>query len=255
MSVALSVGILFTLFQNVAWCAVACPPPSIAGSPNSLTTSRPETDATAAIAKCTKPTAPAMKVPSVPNPTAAAAPTAPPVAPAPTWKSVLDPLNAGGWHFIAEGPSENPSAVYASTHNVLHDGNVITAWMRWEFSRPQAEVYPLHYLSAVTREELDCDARSYRRSAVIYYAQNNLREKGPSFTALNDDTTWKPAIPGSEADEMLNWGCATATAKIKTDKSDKPAKTAADAKALATPAVQSSGPVAATGATEVHTAR
>ena len=99
-------------------------------------------------AKCTKPPAASALVVAAPSTTEVSSPAVPE-----SWKAVLEPLHAGGWAFISDGPVENPSAVYASTHNVLHDGNVVTAWMRWEFSRPQAEVYPLHYLSAVTREE------------------------------------------------------------------------------------------------------
>jgi hypothetical protein len=228
----------------------ACPPPSIAGSPNSLTTSRPTASAPTADVKC-KPVAHKANVAPVP----VQAPVIPSPAPAPVvtaaWKSVLDPLHAGGWIFISDGPPENPSAVYASTHSVLHDGNVVTAWMRWEFSRPQAEVYPLHYLSAVTREELDCDTQTYRRSAVFYYLRNNLQEKGPSFTALRDDTTWRQAIPGTEADAMLNWGCAPAAAKIHS-LTPAAAKSATPAPAAAT----SSAPVApSSGASDVHTAR
>jgi hypothetical protein len=255
-------GLLLTLTLRAAWGAVACPPSSIAGSPNSLTTSRPE-DFEGEAAKCSKPAAPAGKAAA---PTQAAVRAATPlVAAPPSWKSVLDPLSGGGWAFLSDGPAENPSALYASTHNMLHDGNVVTAWMRWEFSRPQAEVYPLHYLSAVTREELDCDGRSYRRSAIVYYLGNNLQQKGPSFTALNDDTTWKAAIPGSEGDAMLTWGCPKAATRSKSeasdssdaaDKPDKPAKTKAAAKATATPAAaQSSAPVALSGPTDAHTVR
>jgi hypothetical protein len=196
------------------------------------------------------PPAPAVAAPGT-------AEVAPPAVPE-SWKSVLEPLHAGGWAFISDGPVENPSAVYASTHNVLHDGDVVTAWMRWEFSRPQAEVYPLHYLSAVTREQLDCDARTYRRAAVIYYTHNNLQEKGPSFTALDDDTTWKQAIPGTEADAMLNWGCPAAAAKAATAKSAEPVRSTGTAKADA-PAANSSAPAAATaapaGGSDVHTVR
>jgi hypothetical protein len=228
------------LIQRAAHGAPPCPPPSIAGSPNSLTTSRPTTAPAATSTKCTKPAAVPAPVVAVPSATE----VSPPAVPA-SWKSVLEPLSAGGWTFISDGPVENPSAVYASTHNVLHDGNVVTAWMRWEFSRPQAEVYPLHYLSAVTREELDCDARTYRRAAVIYYTRNNLQEKGPSFTALDDDTTWKQAIPGTEADAMLNWGCPAPAAKATITRVAAPA---ANSSAPAAPAAPNAG-------TDVHTVR
>jgi hypothetical protein len=172
---------------------------------------------------------------------------------APAWKSVLDPLPAGGWKYISDGPAENPSAVYASTHSIMHNGNVVTAWIRWEFARPQAEVYPLHYLSAVTREVLDCDARAYRRTQVVYYTRNNLQEKGPSFTALNDDTSWKQAIPGSEPDAMLNWGCTLPTVSAHTP---APAKAAKSPKSEAPSSAPSSAPAAAvSGGTDVHTVR
>jgi hypothetical protein len=204
-------------------------------------------------AKCTKPPAASALVVAAPSTTEVSSPAVPE-----SWKAVLEPLHAGGWAFISDGPVENPSAVYASTHNVLHDGNVVTAWMRWEFSRPQAEVYPLHYLSAVTREQLDCDARAYRRAAVIYYTRNNLEEKGPSFTALDDDTTWKQAIPGTEADAMLNWGCPAPAAKATIAKPDQTAKSAGAGNADAS-AANSSAPGAATaaptGGTDLHTVR
>jgi hypothetical protein len=179
------------------------------------------------------------------------------VAPAASgWKSVLDPLPAGGWTYISDGPAENPSAVYASAHSIMHNGNVVTAWIRWEFARPQAEVYPLHYLSAVTREELDCDARSYRRAGVVYYTRNNLQEKGPSFTALDDDTTWKQAIPGSEPDAMLNWGCTLAAAPAHGPAAAKPAKTPRAPKAEPPSAASSSAPAAAASSgTDLHTVR
>jgi hypothetical protein len=239
-------GAVLILALQDARGATGCPPPSIAGSPNSLTTSRPAASGPSAGAKCIKP---ATSTATVAAPPVAASPPPAPVV-APSWKAVLEPLSAGGWAYISDGPPENPSAVYASTHNVLHNGNVVTAWMRWEFSRPQAEVYPLHYLSAVTREELDCDARAYRRSGVIYYVRNNLQEKGPSFTALDDDTTWKQAIPGTEADAMLNWGCAAPAAKIN---AATPA--ARKVKTAAAPSAVSSAPAASSAATDVHTAR
>jgi hypothetical protein len=191
------------------------------------------------------------KVSAAPPAAAAAAPVA-----EATWKSVLEPLPAGGWTYISDGPAENPSAVYASAHSIMHNGNVVTAWMRWEFAHPQAEVYPLHYLSAVTREELDCDARSYRRAGVIYYTRNNLQEKGPSFTALNDDTTWKQAIPGSEPDAMLNWGCPLAAVAPQSPAGTKAAKPAIAPKAQSPTGVSSSAPAAtASSGTDLHTAR
>ena len=42
---------------------------------------------------------------------------------------------------------------------------------------------------------------------MFYYRRNNLQDKALQFTALNDDTTWKLAIPGTEGDAMLNWAC------------------------------------------------
>ena len=173
--VVLGVAVVLTLFLYGAVgvtsapsgpSAPGCTPASIAGSPNSLTTSRPTTGAgTASSPQCAKAvsSAPESQGQSCGRTRSAASRWLAAVA-APAWKSVLDPLPAGGWKYISDGPAENPSAVYASMHSILHNGNVVTAWMRWEFARPQGEVYPLHYLSAVTREELDCDARSYRRA-------------------------------------------------------------------------------------------
>ena len=240
LMIVLIAGVVLSLALDRSWGATpACPGAAVATKPAT---------------KCAKSPASAAKAIAAPTVAAVAAP----VAAAP-WKSVLDPLPAGGWSYISDGPAENPSAVYASNHNVLHNGNVVTAWMRWEFSRPQAEVYPLHYLSAVTREELDCDARAYRRAAVIYYTRNNLQEKGPSFTALNDDTTWKVAIPGSEPDAMLNWGCSPPPVHpAASAKAHAIAKPAVPAAASAPSSAPSSAPVAApaaTGGTDLRTTR
>jgi len=234
LMIALITGVVLSVMLHRSWGAAACP--------GTLVVTKVST-------KCSRPASGVAK--GAAKVSAAAAVSAAPAAgstPVPAWKSVLDPLNAGGWDYISDGPAENPSAVYASTHNVLHNGNVVTAWMRWEFARPQAEVYPLHYLSAVTREELDCDARSYRRAAVIYYTRNNLQEKGPSFTALNDDTTWKVAIPGSEPDAMLNWGCSPPALHAALKSSAKPS-------VASKPAPVSSAPAAASAGTELHTTR
>jgi hypothetical protein len=179
---------LLTLVLNRAWGAAACPP---SATPTGI--------------QCPKPVKVTARAPAAAVVTVVAAEPAPVAT---SWKSTLEPLSAGGWVLITDGPIDNPSVVYASTHSVLHNGNVVTAWIRWEYSRIQAEIYPLHYQSAVTHEELDCDARTYRRAAVFYYRRNNLEDKALQFTALNDDTTWKLAIPGTEADAMLNWACA-----------------------------------------------
>ena len=233
LMITLIIGVLLSLALDRSWGAAACP-----GTPV----------VTRSTTKCTKSPSSAAKTAAAPSVAAVAA-----AVPEPSWKNVLDPLPAGGWAYISDGPAENPSAVYASTHNVLHNGNVVTAWMRWEFSRPQAEVYPLHYLSAVTREELDCDARTYRRAAVIYYTRNNLQEKGPSFTALDDDTTWKVAIPGSEPDAMLNWGCSPPPVHVSAVAAKRPAAAKVTA-ASSAPVAASSAPAAA-GGTDLHTTR
>jgi hypothetical protein len=224
--VALLLGAALALFLPRVWGADACSQGTAA--PNG---------------QCAKTPKGVAKKTAAPTVAAAAVPV-----PEPSWKSVLDPLPAGGWTFISDGPAENPSVVYASTHSVAHIGNVTTAWMRWEFSHPQADVYPLHYLSAVTRQELDCDLHSYRRSAVIYYTRNNLQEKGPAFTAQNDDTNWKQAIPGSEPDAMLNWACTPPAAEHH-------ARAVAKADTHAHAAPESSEPAAAplTNGTNLHT--
>ena len=216
---ALALAVCLILGLNRARGATACPH-------------------SAPVVPCATAATAAAKAPAVAAVTVAAGPA----ADAPAWKSTLDPLSAGGWVLITDGPVDNPSVVYASTHNVLHNGNVVTAWVRWEYSRIQAEIYPLHYQSAVTHEELDCDARAYRRAAVFYFRRNNLQDKALQFTALNDDTTWKLAIPGTEGDAMLNWACAT------------PARRAADGKPSARPGSAAAAPPAG-GGIDLHTTR
>ena len=246
---ALLMAALLILVQYRVWGATACPP-SPAGT------------------QCPKSVKTVAKAPAAAAATVAAAEPAPGAT---SWKSTLDPLSAGGWVLITDGPVDNPSVVYASTHNVLHNGNVVTAWIRWEYSRIQAEIYPLHYQSAVTHEELDCDARTYRRAAVFFYRRNNLEDKALQFTALNDDTTWKLAIPGTEGDAMLNWACAPppvvhhavldAKAVDKkatdntTDKADAKSAAGKSGTAAAAPSSAPSAAPAAVGGINLHTNR
>jgi hypothetical protein len=261
---ALLLAMLLIPGLNQASGSTTCPQAATGGVPS------------AASSLCPKP---AKTVARAPAAVAVTVAVAEPIPAATSWNSTLDPLPAGGWVLITDGPVDNPSVVYASTHNVLHNGNVVTAWIRWEYSRIQAEIYPLHYQSAVTHEELDCDSRTYRRAAVFYYRRNNLQDKALQFTALNDDTTWKLAIPGTEGDAMLNWACAPPAAAhhvvLKTkvlenkaadpadDKSDKPAarsgaKTSAGksgAVAGAASSAPSSAPAAAGGGIDLHTNR
>jgi hypothetical protein len=235
---ALGMVALVVLVLNRAWGATVCP---------QVTASAPCPKTVKAAVKT------AVKV-------RAAAVTVVATEPAPaeaSWRSTLDPLSAGGWVLITDGPVDNPSVVYASTHNVLRNGNVVTAWVRWEYSRIQAEIYPLHYQSAVTHEELDCDARSYRRAAVFFYRRNNLQDKALQFTALDDDTTWKLAIPGSEGDAMLNWACAPVVHKTAAGKSGdgKSGGGKSGAAAAAPSSAPSSAPAAAGGGIDMHTRR
>jgi hypothetical protein len=223
---AVGVAVLLTLCVHGAVGATGCTSAPIASAPTP--------------AQCVKAVKGTPKAKAKVSPAPLSAASAAAVA-APGWKSVVDPLPAGDWKYLSDGPSDNPSAVYASSHSIMHNGNVVTAWMRWEFAHSQADVYPLHYLSAVTREELDCDARAYRRAEVVYYTRNNLQEKGASFTALHDDTTWKQAIPGSEPDAMLNWGC---TLPAESEHSSAPAKAPKAHKPPSPTAAASSAPPA-----------
>jgi hypothetical protein len=238
MVAALGTAALLVLVLNRAWGATACPQ-AIAST------------------QCPKTVRAAVKAPAAAAVTVVA--TAPAPAPA-SWKSALDPLSAGGWVLVTDGPVDNPSVVYASTHNVLHNGNVVTAWVRWEYSRIQAEIYPLHYQSAVTHEELDCDSRTYRRAAVFYYRRNNLQDNALQFTALDDDTTWKLAIPGTEGDAMLDWACAPPAVAHHTVSGAKTAASKSGAgKSGAAAAAPSSAPTpapsAAGGGIDLHTNR
>jgi hypothetical protein len=246
VSAALITAVLPVVVLNRGWGAAACPQAATA-----TTTATPR-------AQCAKPAKAIAKAPAA----AVTIVAAEPISAAESWHSTLDPLAPGGWVLITDGPIDNPSVVYASTHNVLHNGNVVTAWVRWEYSRIQAEIYPLHYQSAVTHEELDCDARTYRRAAVFYYRRNNLQDKALQFTALNDDTTWKLAIPGSEGDAMLNWACTPAAAAHHAvaetkavQASDKADAKTADTKSGSAAAAASSAPAAAGGGINLHTSR
>jgi hypothetical protein len=230
---AWAMAALAILVLSRAWGAPACPQ-STASAP------------------CPKPVKAAVKTAVKVQAAAMPVVATDPVPASASWRSTLDPLSAGGWVLITDGPVDNPSVVYASTHNVLHNGNVVTAWIRWEYSRIQAEIYPLHYQSAVTHEELDCDSRTYRRAAVFFYRRNNLEDKALQFTALDDDTTWKLAIPGTEGDAMLNWACAPVVHKTADSKSGGGKSGAVSSAASSAP---SSAPTAAGGGIDLHTRR
>ncbi len=47
------------------------------------------------------------------------------------WYRTIDPLDAGGWKLATLNNWPKGGLIYASTHNVIRAGSIVTMWFRW----------------------------------------------------------------------------------------------------------------------------
>src|SRR3984957_18379396 len=69
------------------------------------------------------------------------------------WVRTLDPMTSGGWEFRSVA-TDGSWAIFSSTHQMKRSGQIVTAWMRFEYAEPQVgDGSP--YMSAVEKQQYD----------------------------------------------------------------------------------------------------
>lgn len=121
------------------------------------------------------------------------------------WVRTLDPMTAGGWEFRSVA-SDGSWAIFSSTHQMKRSGQIVTAWMRYEYAEPQVgDGGP--YLSAVQKQQYDCKKDQSRNLLVIYYGSNNIQGSEQSEEADPKTTPWSPIVPGTRDESNFLWAC------------------------------------------------
>ncbi len=130
-----------------------------------------------------------------------------------SWFQSLEPLPNGGWkYFTSAGSAGHDVVVFVSTHDVLVQGTLVTAWFRWEYETAQLNGYTA-YKSAAERVEIDCTSDAMRDLATTYYSRNNFEGASASQMTPATIAEWSPSVPGTIGEQMVNWGCAQTRAR------------------------------------------
>lgn len=127
-----------------------------------------------------------------------------------TWEAGLDPLTSGGWE-LAVLSWDGTYAVFGSRRHETRKGSTVAVWFRYEFREQQSSNGT--YKSAVERDLYDCERNTTKTVSATYYGENNLVRGGSSYTYDDGKVTWVPIIPGSLADQLLEWACRTPRAQ------------------------------------------
>jgi len=123
------------------------------------------------------------------------------------WLTSLQQMSQGGWQYVTTGESDSDANVlFVSTHHIMVNGTVVTAWFRWEYQTDMT--YGLDtFRSIVTRDRIDCARDVDMTISQTIYSKQNM--EGTATSQISDQRTakWEPIIPGSLGEAELNWAC------------------------------------------------
>jgi hypothetical protein len=100
------------------------------------------------------------------------------------WVKQLELRGRMDWEWI----ETYPEVVYFATrHEAMRSGDIVTMWMRIEYKHPQN---PLAHQSALSHDDWDCANRTRSTRGVFFYKWNNLHTDRPEpehSTNLEED--------------------------------------------------------------------
>ena len=109
------------------------------------------------------------------------------------WVRTLDPMTSGGWQFRSVA-ADGSWAIFSSTHQMKRSGQIVTAWMRFEYAEPQVGDSGA-YMSAVEKQQYDCKKQQSRNLLVVYYAANNIQGGEQTEEGRPEDNSLEPDRP------------------------------------------------------------
>lgn len=121
------------------------------------------------------------------------------------WVGTLDPMTSGGWQFRSVA-ADGSWAIFSSTHQMKRTGQIVTAWMRFEYAEPQVGDSGA-YMSAVEKQQYDCKKEQSRNLLVVYYAANNIQGGEQTEEGDPKTTPWSPIVPGTRDESNFLWAC------------------------------------------------
>ena len=116
------------------------------------------------------------------------------------WVKDLDLRGRMDWEWLETYPEQ---VYFATRHDALRNGDIVTMWTRVEYKHPQS---PSSHKSAASRDDWDCKQRKRSTHGVFFYQWNNLEDEDPEHST-NLLRTWEPIAKGTIGETLLNFAC------------------------------------------------
>ena len=118
------------------------------------------------------------------------------------WVKDLQLRGQMDWEWIETYPEQ---VYFATRHEAVQKGDVVSMWMRIEYKFPQS---PLAHKSALSHDDWNCKTRERSTSGVFFYKWNNLQnDKDEPEHSTELLRTWEKVAPGTVGETLLNFAC------------------------------------------------
>jgi hypothetical protein len=119
------------------------------------------------------------------------------------WVKQLDLRGRMDWEWIETYPEQ---VYFATRHDSLRKGDVVTMWTRVEYKHAQN---PLAHRSALSKDDWDCAKRQRSTSGVFFYKWNNLQtDRETPERSTNLLRSWEKIETGTIGETLLNFACS-----------------------------------------------
>jgi len=118
------------------------------------------------------------------------------------WVKELELQGRMDWEWLETYPEQ---VYFATRHESLRKGDIVTMWTRVEYKHPQ---HPLAHKSALSKDDWDCAKRQRSTAAVFFYKWNNLQTDRPTpERSTNLLRSWEKIEKGTVGEGLLNFAC------------------------------------------------
>jgi hypothetical protein len=119
------------------------------------------------------------------------------------WVKELELHGRMDWEWIETYPEQ---VYFATRHDSLRKGDIVTMWTRVEYKHPQS---PLDHRSALSKDDWDCAKRQRSTSGVFFYKWNNLQtDRETPERSTNLLRSWEKIEGGTVGETLLNFACS-----------------------------------------------
>lgn len=118
------------------------------------------------------------------------------------WVKELDLRGRMDWEWIDTYPEQ---VYFATRHEAVRNGDIVTMWMRIEYKHPQQ---PLSHQSALSHDDWDCKNRTRSTRGVFFYRWKNLQTDRPEPEhSTNLLRNWEKVQKGTIGEALLDFAC------------------------------------------------